>query len=1330
MKPRKYKERTELLPRGGITNKRQARAFTSLEERENSFNGVFKNGELSYWPLITPSAADLAMNGFFFDPTRTYSDRVGCFSCKVTESNWAVNSTNSFYQDGEEHPPVFRHLRNSPDCSFANILAARYQRQHGELVNWQDSQIFKDPVASTQIRLKTFAKKWPYDLSSKHKSYPSGKQLAENGFYYSSHQPGDDAATCMYCGTSLESWDEGDDVEMEHKKRSPDCYIFNYKEILANKKTDLDVKKIASQRRSISGPKSYSLLPKRQSSIGISSSTTVENNVDLSDNQIGFPYHEPDAYIETGTADEDVPKSDVYGINQSSNQQVFEPDVEAPLSPGPLAEDLDDPVEIDDDNSAEKSLQAEKIPAVPTDSNQENKRLDSLEEEIIEIDDLEEISLGKQAEGKTSMIEIPASSLNELEDLYFIEDSSARPSTFFNKNKPSSAFASSMNNTRDVEQSKAESKMEQKVWKANAESSAQVKSDNITSAQPKTVEKNNLKPKVEEVILKPQVEVTEHHTELEAHDWKPEMDYEPDNYHDDYEVPALPDAEPAQKVSQEAESEVAPVLAITQCCDHNGTDSKLSENDVKKSIEIPERSADIVSEVTGLQRAKNLHDVLQTQSICATTDRNSSPIEQHNSQSLEENLDVQSQEIKVKEHVHHQEAGDVAGDSQISDVQSQSDDDMVPSEQVDASDIGSQLCGDVVVEDEKIIDEEMQDEEFQRSNDNIHLPIPDELEPTAKKPELHVENALPQKQPSPITYDLSEDAVVSEELQKSNDNTRESFSELQPTAKEPELHVENVLPQKRSSPTTDDLSEDVVVISKRSNRYKKIDSTSSDDGSVNRPDRVISRAVFDSLLSTTDDPLSFVGSRKPKAKKRRKKFKSIKKSSAVKVDAEVVIAAIAEVDIAPDEKRQSVSESERLSSKSVDGNNSLVSNAIGEKLELAEKSSASVVNLPKKEEIDPIPQLNDEEQGQMKLIEKGASINHDSEEQGQMKLIEKGASISHDSEESDDDILLDNHWSGSPTRRIAFQSDSEQRTAKAELQDARDIQLLVQVGQELEKSTTRVPHSQNTSSPQKGFRGNEMISSPLIRLKRPNMMPSSPTALHKQLSGGYESTVHDSENFGDDNNPNLRTSEAIQIFNDYENRDSAEIEQIENHLSIHETPNISKTKGMVLKMENIAENQSTPAHHITHDESNSSPTRESSAIQPDDIDMRISYLDDDDTKVTTWCPIDVTQVQNHVIDFKHAAQYVKEVLDSRYSSLNDDLDYTLTNFISEMPEDELEMTIKDWIFYHADQASKLVKIKAEQMLQNLRADADRALEVLKNLPEFDEHSAEDDEIIL
>lgn len=102
---------------------------------------------------------------------------------------------------------------------------------------------------------------------------------------------------------------------------------------------------------------------------------------------------------------------------------------------------------------------------------------------------------------------------------------------------------------------------------------------------------------------------------------------------------------------------------------------------------------------------------------------------------------------------------------------------------------------------------------------------------------------------------------------------------------------------------------------------------------------------------------------------------------------------------------------------------------------------------------------------------------------------------------------------------------------------------------------------------------------------------------------------------------------------------------------------------------------------------------------------------------TEWQPIDGKKYFEFLKDIQEATSYVKEVLDSPYELLGEDMDGLLTEFVAEIPPDQLQMTIRERLKFQEDLAVRLVLDKADEMMEVFRRDQQQALQFLENLPE-------------
>ena len=85
---------------------------------------------------------------------------------------------------------------------------------------------------------------------------------------------------------------------------------------------------------------------------------------------------------------------------------------------------------------------------------------------------------------------------------------------------------------------------------------------------------------------------------------------------------------------------------------------------------------------------------------------------------------------------------------------------------------------------------------------------------------------------------------------------------------------------------------------------------------------------------------------------------------------------------------------------------------------------------------------------------------------------------------------------------------------------------------------------------------------------------------------------------------------------------------------------------------------------------------------------------------------------------ENACKYLQNISERPYD-LNNDIEGDLTQFISTMPEEEEDMTIKQWIQYSAENCHKLVRQMCDDMINDYKQEQARALKVLESLPTVD-----------
>ncbi|KAL4806580.1 hypothetical protein BDV18DRAFT_117858 [Aspergillus unguis] len=159
------------------------------------------------WPHISPSPAELAHAGFFYNPYETNPDNTTCFMCRRALDGWE-----------EDDNPITEHLKHAPDCGWA-VMMDIYQRS-------SNPAEIEDPTseAITQARLATFGDSWPHD--GKKGWLCQSEKMVEGGWFFCPNEESADLASCAYCKLSLDGWEPKDNPFDEHYRRSSDCSFF------------------------------------------------------------------------------------------------------------------------------------------------------------------------------------------------------------------------------------------------------------------------------------------------------------------------------------------------------------------------------------------------------------------------------------------------------------------------------------------------------------------------------------------------------------------------------------------------------------------------------------------------------------------------------------------------------------------------------------------------------------------------------------------------------------------------------------------------------------------------------------------------------------------------------------------------------------------------------------------------------------------------------------------------------------------------------------------------------------------------------------------------
>ncbi|KAJ2508848.1 hypothetical protein IWW47_000392 [Coemansia sp. RSA 2052] len=202
---------------------KQTSNVDTFQQRRDTF---LRRGRLR-WPytkytsyLAQPST--LASAGFSFCPAKDAPDNVQCFHCGFELTGWEPDDD-----------PFAEHYAHQPTCTYAKLHCQARVAREGDKVEWTGWPVdagagwkelvdMRDDVQ--QMRLATFTEGWPHTGRGGWNVTP--EKLASAGFYYTPEWPGDDTATCAFCGYALAEWEPEDDPNTEHARRAPDCLFF------------------------------------------------------------------------------------------------------------------------------------------------------------------------------------------------------------------------------------------------------------------------------------------------------------------------------------------------------------------------------------------------------------------------------------------------------------------------------------------------------------------------------------------------------------------------------------------------------------------------------------------------------------------------------------------------------------------------------------------------------------------------------------------------------------------------------------------------------------------------------------------------------------------------------------------------------------------------------------------------------------------------------------------------------------------------------------------------------------------------------------------------
>ena len=229
---------------------------------------------------------------------------------------------------------------------------------------------------------------------------------------------------------------------------------------------------------------------------------------------------------------------------------------------------------------------------------------------------------------------------------------------------------------------------------------------------------------------------------------------------------------------------------------------------------------------------------------------------------------------------------------------------------------------------------------------------------------------------------------------------------------------------------------------------------------------------------------------------------------------------------------------------------------------------------------------------------------------------------------------------------------------------------------------------------------------------------------HRVKKSNIEENYHDDDAEKENVNPtNFENDESYNDTSPTLLRKNAEGRTKEKGKEKHETKGLNDNSnlafqldlGLNLSHEYIANNQSTPYASNVRDAlemSSENPPVAPSIAATSGEKLGVSDIAPEST---SWAPLDSSKCHTVYADVKEAVGYVKEVLESPYELLGEDLDGLLTEFVGAIPPEQLGMSVREWMRCQEEQAVALVEEKAELLQRQLhaaRAAAEAYLETL------------------
>ncbi|ODV95381.1 hypothetical protein PACTADRAFT_33949 [Pachysolen tannophilus NRRL Y-2460] len=1281
---------------------------------------VGRSKKLVHWLYSTNLKKDmLSRLGFFFTPTQQHKDQITCCNCLKKEYDLSKLT---------ETEVAIRHLKQSPNCESIKLLLFL-------ITNKDPSSMLLDPFSEQSINLRMHSfQNWP------HKK-PEPKSLCEAGFIYQPTVKDDDTTVCLYCGCSLEGWQEGDDPMEEHKIRSGNCSIVNVKVVDSegSDESDLSIsfqddhahqqhEDISDQdyeessQKKVSTAKHSSFFSNRSKTYG--SSKILKNKLMTSSQNSSFNFIAESTVNHKNTQKEaersidnvaHIKKEQIEKDNTKYNQEEEEEDV---------FEFKDDDDEEQQPISRSVSLLKNNNLSVP--SSKKSKKINS--------DNSQSLVSGKVS-GKTREMKSAENTKRKNNDMVASDDKDNTDTIPENKRKRKSPQPSSA--THQIQET-----IESKDTLEYNKEASNISGAYIEVQKPKEQTsdyKKNTSSEAENHVSIGKV----HHSsspsieEINELNVETKLDKSDEKFNNSNSI--------SQKKSQKRKSSK---LNNKLEAGRKKLKSKKNETTVTTEVALPTKrdspkavNADFLTSEKEFEELSSRVDK-ELQDI--ENGIFSSPVK-----SLKAKSEMQEHRVSSSDSMLIQETTGLSKRNSILRPRSLSKRNSSSGALIDI-DMNSRSgdnYNDSMTTKHKLAKRRksaISDKENEisvlattASSTNAQKPVKESSQDVAQKngPTDHsqtnlIETKVEQKVRKQKN-NASKSPIKSQKIDEPSAKTKTSTKKLKKT------EVKEKAKSRSSSP---------IKLNKLIDEADNNNGVDHDIFSdiIRSPIRKKTKfALFDDLQD-----LNIAGDSIPRLTKETEKDQTNTKNSDLspsKVEKEESTTVFNADQFSEEETVHAIRKKKNNAVLSSDGEDMHFSPEdasdadVNPKIENKQSSGLSEEKNLKQITIttSPLTTLKDTDEANDKTVQKVSHLSPplsqeqfvaDTEDEGQVlsdKITEDEGQVLSD--KITDDKVINPEDSNSPDHLTEGHWDDP-------------VEEIVPI-------TELILNSKGNALKQEDMSGNKMGESSTDKAKYADVITDEGVidddddvpAIEKSLKSPTAGKTSDTFEASNDRNDEAANDE--ENFQRKEQKDHIELNNATH--ATHNLVDISKSlisttpKSRFNSSKASPHNSSTPDNGVDSADAESTPlglqtfpedhqsTRSiKTAFNRSSMEFKTEEAiqakeEEGEEEITMpqceWVPSSSDKLFQIVSDIEHASDFLQKISEKNYE-LNDDVDGVLTNFIGQMPEEELEMSIREWCYYNAKQAKDLLSISCESMLQVFKEESDRAMEFLKNLP--------------